>query len=656
MAGTGRVLNNRARRLSNRIKDLISNRDGSVAMMTALLLPVILAFVALSVEYGNGLLVQVSNQRVADAAAYAGALAFSASESELDMVAAAQQVADLNGVDASGLSVVLVTSPRDADLQAVRAVVATHNTLLLAPILGVDPDLTISAAAYASISAPTAACIIALDPASSGVTLSGGVGLQAENCSVASNAGIIAPCGTFIVAEDASYSNGAVADCLWAPNILKPDNSALALAKHPVADPLDGSAAVANLAARFEAMRSAGWPSEVSVTAGTNLVFGGSASPPATALALASVGCSYDPAYYSEWWVSQWVVSCTPQTINLGSLFVAGGVQVSFDVTSDSNKTYNFSGSIQNQGTALSFGNGQFNVANGVAGATISFGAGSFHIGRSNTACDGADYSICASGTVGFGGPSTFVLDAGFFVNGGARLTLGAGTTNRYAIGAASNGEAITLSGGAIATMADATGSDGVFRVDGNVNGGGGGSCLVFPAAAQHDIAGYVHLAGGAKFGAGIYTIDGYLRIDTGGANCGTRYAVDGTDVVIVISGTFTPNDWACAGRAFCLSGGNDINLVAPTTGPNANLAVIGPQDEAIVAGAALDAGGQAQVSGAFYFPHGPIDMTGGASLGGSSGGCLQLIGSSITLSGGTKGAYQCVGANSTAIAVTLVQ
>ncbi|WP_245451801.1 hypothetical protein [Mesorhizobium waimense] len=37
--------------------------------------------------------------------------------------------------------------------------------------------------------------------------------------------------------------------------------------------------------------------------------------------------------------------------------------------------------------------------------------------------------------------------------------------------------------------MADAT-SSGVFQVVDNVNGGGGGSCFVIPATAQHDIQG----------------------------------------------------------------------------------------------------------------------------------------------------------------------
>ncbi len=44
--------------------------------MAALALPLIVGFAALSTEYGYGLLVRDQNQRIADLASYAGALAY----------------------------------------------------------------------------------------------------------------------------------------------------------------------------------------------------------------------------------------------------------------------------------------------------------------------------------------------------------------------------------------------------------------------------------------------------------------------------------------------------------------------------------------------------------------------------------------------------
>ncbi|WP_296041440.1 pilus assembly protein TadG-related protein [uncultured Agrobacterium sp.] len=622
---------------------LAANRDGGIAIMAALALPLIIGFAALSTEYGYGLLVRDQNQRIADLASYAAALAYGNTNSQDSMRAAAENVAKLNGIDPGSVSVSLAPSPKDPTSQSVRVEVKTTNRLFLAPVLGVGKTLDISADAFASFGAAEAACIIALDKSGTGVTLSGGVQVGAPNCYVASNHSLVAPCGTKITAKSATYYMGTLEPCQWTPNIVKADGSPAPTARAPTSDTLEDHAGVAALNARFQIMRNASWPAVASVTRGQDVEFGGASSPPTTAAALKAIGCIYDPANYNQYWTEKWDVTCPGSKVDAGSLLVHGNLQVKFNVAGSGSTAYNFSGKIQNDnGTKLEFGDGIFTVAKGVYGADLTFGAGAFYFGMGDEKCGDARYSLCSSGKITIGGPSKFVLDAGFYVGGGASLKLGLGTSNSYTIGKSSGRNAVALGGGAVAVMADANTGKGIFRLNGDLNGGGGGSCITLPASAEHDISGNVNLAGGAKLGSGTYTIDGYFSVNTGGASCSDNVAVAGKDVTIIVSGVDTPSGSDCNKKSFCLTGGNAITLNAPKAGAYADLAIIGPQSSTKKAGAVITSGGQAKISGAFYFPNGTVEFGGGGQIGDASSGCLQLIGTSISLSGGSQAISQC--------------
>jgi hypothetical protein len=85
------------------------------------------------------------------------------------------------------------------------------------------------------------------------------------------------------------------------------------------------------------------------------------------------------------------------------------------------------------------------------------------------------------------------------------------------------------------------------------------------------------------------------------------------------------------------------VTLVAPSSGSEEGLAVIGPTSSSNTNGAILTAGASgADVSGAFYFPDGAISFGGGASMGNGSGECLMLLGSQVTMTGGTAVASTC--------------
>lgn len=633
----------------------LQDQNGAIAIMIALLLPVLIGFIGLSVEYGYTLLVRNQNQRIADISSVAGALAYANTSSETGMKTAALDAAALNGIAAEDVSVSLAASPKDPSSQAVHVEINTKNNMFLTPVLGGAAKVDIFTQAYASVGAQTHACIIALDQKGTGITLTGGVQAGAPNCYVASNEGISTTCGTKITAESASYFAGTLSPCQWSPSIVKGDGTPAPVTKTLTADPYKGNSAVVALNTRLDTNRRASWPSKVSVSTGTDLLFGG-VSPAETAAAIKSLGCNYDHAYYNQWYTTTWVVTCASKTLNIGNMKLIGGVNVDFNSSGSPDTVYNISGELKNEyGTSLVMGPGTYNVAKGIFATKLTIGPGTFNVGTLDEFCGGVRYSICAGGTTTFKGPSNFTLISGFWSGAGGILTLGTGNANSFIIGKSSGATAIGLDSGSITYMGD-TDSKGVFRVNGNVDGGGGGSCIIFPKAAQHDIVGSVGLSGGAKLGAGVYTIDGYLSVNTGGANCNGSDAVTGTDVTFVLSGKATPNDWECSGRVFCMTGGNKINMTAPTSGTYANLAVIGPQTPSINAGVNVTAGGQAKISGAFYFPNGPIDMGGGGSIGDSSIGCLELIGSSITLGGGALALSECSMPNSGNGKVALVQ
>lgn len=616
-------------------------------MVAALVLPVVLGFAALSAEYGHGLLTQVENQRVADMASYAGALAYSATSSEAQMDAAARNVARLNGIAPSALAVALVPSPRDGTGEAVHVRVITENTLLLAPILGVAPQLEIAAEAYAGVTGAAGGCILALDPLDTGVTLSGGTEINANDCMVASNAGVSVPCGTKITTAALSH-NATLADCQWEVNVKNPSGGPAPVSKGPSTDPLADHAGLGALRNRVSVIEDEDWASGgVSIPSGPSIDFAWNQA--ATIAQANAAGCNASFANPT------WTLTCSGLVVNFDAVTVGGGITLNFNVGGSPNTVYNL-GSISSSGAAaIRFGSGTFNVRGGLTiggGIHTSFGAGTFRFGER--------VSITTSQPTTFGGPSTFEFQKGILVGGGATVQLGQGGTNRYELGPASSGHAIQVDGGGRLFMADALVSGAGFRARGNILTGGG-SCLAIGASADHDIKGNVDAAGGIRLGAGVYTVTGYFALGNQGGgmvNCqGVNTSLLAENVTLVINGGAAPTSGTCAGQAFCAGAGyNGMVLSAPTAGSYAGLAIMGPQTAGNIRGALLTSGASGgRISGAIYFPHGPIQLSGGAGVAGGSD-CLQLIGSRITLSGGTSAASECVESGSSGGRVALIQ
>lgn len=634
-----------ARRAPRGLGQFFRNTRAAVSIVAALSLPALLAFSSLVAEYGHGLLIKTEDQRVADLAAYAGALAYNSSGTTSAMTSAADSVAALNGVSASSVSASLIASPTGDGNQAVMVKVSSSLKLYMAQVIGGGASLPVAAASYAELGAGASGCIIALSSGGAGVSLSGGTAVTAAGCSVASNASVAVPCGTTITTKAVSYDT--TAPTVGCSGIQPPSGtSSVSITKKPVTDPLAGTTGVTAATSHLTTVSGLTAPAAPSVTGGTAINFGYNQATTQSELPSGCTGTFASPT---------WTVTCTNGgTYTFGAFSLSGGITVNFNTAGSASTTYKFSGLVNDSGTALNFGPGTYDMAQGLTtggGSTTTFGAGTFYIGQMTSKCSGAKYSICHTGTLlSFGGPSTFVLQSGVYNSGGETLIMGSGSTNSFQIGPSSSGDAFTINGGATTTLADALGGASVFQLIGNFNvASGGGSCTTVSAAAQHDIYGNLTTAGGTILGAGVYSVTGYVALGGNGGGdvtcAGQTVGMDAAGVTFVIGGSGAPSSGTCSGDAFCVAAGyGDVTLTAPSSGTTEGLVVIGPTSASANGNALFTEGSSnTSLSGDFYFPQGSISLSGAANVGGGTGQCLELIGTQVTLSGGSALASNCV-------------
>ncbi len=621
---------------------LLGDTRGAITILSAFAILAIVGSSALALEFGYGLLREVENQRIADIAAYGGALVYNSTGSTSSTSSAVGNLAALNGLSSTAASSNVVTSPSGSGNQAVKVTVTTSSPLMLSRVLASSTTLPVSATAYAEIKGDAPGCIIALSGGGTGVSLTGGATLTASDCAVASNTTVTAhACSNTITTKYVDYNTTAPSpSCALVP---PSGTSSVKQSKTGTADPLASNTEVTGATSRISTVSSISSPA--APTGGNSVTFASSkitGSLPA--------GCTTSSSK------SPWAVTCNGAgPFNFAAISISGGAVLTLTTTSSS-AVLNISGGITLGG-----------------GTTATFGAGSYNLG--SVSCSGkSGYSICNTGTsLTFNGPNTFVLSGGIYNGGGAILAMGsASTNNSYNIGKAGDGNSINVGTSKIMTLADATGSGDVFQTAGNITSGGG-SCLAIPSAAEHDINGSINGAGGMSLGAGIYTVKGYVAFGNGGggdvSNCptsGTTTGLSGLGVTLVISGAATVSCNSVA-SAFCLGAGySTVNLTAPTSSSTlgsstAGLAVIGPQSSSSTAAAVFTSGAtNTRVSGAFYFPNGAVSMSGAATLHDTvdANACLMLVGSQVTLSAGSAAGTTCsgLGGSSSGTTIALVQ
>ncbi len=645
--GWGRNIHSHAQKpmLMRAFRDFLRDRGGNVTLVSALLLPSLLAFAGLATEFGTALHYKTQDQRVADAAAFAAATVYN-SNNAASVTSIAQQIASMNGMPTSSVAASLVTSPSGDGNQAVRVVVSSQAPLALSKLIAPTPTvLNVSATSYAEIKSAAPGCVVALKPTGAGVTLSGGTALTAQSCAVDSDAAVTVPCGTTITTVTLGY-NSTAAPSQPCNGIQAPAGKTLKMTKVSTPDPIAGTSQLTAATSDIANTQAVGNPSAPASVAGSNvhLDYSGTASG-------LPAGCT------GAWTNSGniWTITCTGNgPFNFGAFDWQGGITVRFNLSGSAAAVYNFA-SLTTQGTS-SFGPGTYNIRGGLSTTgTVTFGAGTFNIGGLSSNCNSAtNYAICntGGGTLTFGGPSTFVLAGGIANTGGGTMTLGSGSTNSFQIGKASNGDSYTGLGGAIVTFADAT--SGSFKMAGNFNVSGGGSCSYIAAATNHEINGNFNAAGGVTAGAGLYTVNGYIAFGASGGgdvSCGGQtIGVLAQNVTFVSTAVTTPSSGTCSGQAFCVGAGyGHVVIAAPTTGSYANMAVVGPVSGSSTAGAVITEGASSTtISGAFYFPAGAISLSGAGNLGSGTGQCLEVVGSQVTLSGGSALATACAGLGAT--------
>lgn len=619
---------------------LTKQRRAAIALVGAAAIAMLSAMMAVAVDLGTAYLAKVSDQRVADSAAYAGALAYNASASTTTMNSAVANLATLNGLPAGAATASLVVSPSGDGNNAVEVVVSTAEPLYLARVFQSSSSLTVTATSYAEVKPNASACIIALQAGGGGVTLSGATPVTASSCAVASNATVTVPCGTTITTKTLDYNSVAIPSQPCGGIKPPAGTASVNTIKTATADPLAKNTAVASAFTHLASVASLTGPAAPVVALGVSAVAFGytnaAGSPPRSQLT--SIGCT------GSFSGSTWTATCPAGgTYNFQSITLSGGITVNLVSSSPTNtpaNTYNFSGSINVGGSGASFGPGNYNVAGGIitgGGSITTFGAGNYAIGAGTVSCAGSFYSICNTGTSLTFGAGAYTVAGGIYNGGGATLSIGAGSsTNSFNIGPGGAGYAINQSG---STLTLGNMSSGTFQTVGNISTSGG-SMFTLSAAPAHDLSGAFNLAGSATIGAGTYTIAGNVGFGVGGGG-GT---VTGAGVTIITSGSFT-----------VAAGFSNVTLTAPPSGTLQDLVVASNG----FSGATFSEGAIGNsLSGAFYFPSAPITLSGAGSVGSGAGQCLELIGSAISLSGGSALASTCSGLAGSASggAVVLVQ
>lgn len=154
------------------------------------------------------------------------------------------------------------------------------------------------------------------------------------------------------------------------------------------------------------------------------------------------------------------------------------------------------------------------------------------------------------------------------------------------------------------------------------------------PAGCTYSVfTGNVTFQKNIKLAAGYYVFKNGFTVDP---NASWPTNVDGTAGVTMIFIGDANNDLSTAGNA-------TWNIVAPTTGPTAGIAIWIPSTSPITS-ANFNASGTSTFTGAIYAPSVSLTMNGGSSNTAlPGGGCTQIIAGTVNITGG--GTYNATGA-----------
>jgi len=596
------------------------DEQGTITLLAAFLLPVLIGFLALAAEFGYGLLMQVENQRVADAAAMSAALAYgNGKTTATQYTSAASNIVSLNGMSDATLAVTLTTVPQDSSKQAIKVVLTRTEVLGLAKAISSLVSMPISATSYAQIGQSAASgCVMALKASGQGVNVASGSNITASSCNVVSNASISCSGSSTIAASSKIYVGNITCGT--------------GTKTSSVTDPLALNSGVIAATAELNNLSNLTAPSSPAATGGVSLDFNGSSVSNSTLNTLRSMGCT---ASFSSSSGAIYTVSCPTGTYNLSGITVTNS-QLAW--TGTSNSTFNVSGSItiNNGSNGVNFnGGGIWNVNSGILnqGPQTTFDTGTYNIGSTSSASCSGTYSICntSGSSLTFNGSSIFSLAAAIR-NHGNKVSLGligSSQSNSIKIGSGSDGAAIYLTAGTV-TLGDAS----TFQLFGNVTQVAS-SCVRFGSATMHDVIGSISINGSMQMYDGTYAISGSFAAPSGGSvgpcNGTTPSSFLTTSNATLAIGGATKVA-SCSSSIVCLIENGSISMTAPKSGTYQNLAMIVPSSTASGLASLSLGGSTATISGAIYMPN--LTFTASGSIKVTSGTCLDIITAEIIVTG----------------------
>lgn len=180
------------RRIVSTFVDIVSDRSGGVAIMAALLMPVLALGMGLGAETGYQYMTQRNLQYTADLAAHAGGVRLRAGDEKVSIDAAALHVAKAAGFAIEEGSFVLhtppVTGPNSGNPASVEVLLTKTQARFFSALIDSEPVL-IGARAVAQVTpSGSTACVLALSPTGTrAITVSGSTDVSLEGCDVATN-------------------------------------------------------------------------------------------------------------------------------------------------------------------------------------------------------------------------------------------------------------------------------------------------------------------------------------------------------------------------------------------------------------------------------------------------------------------------------------
>lgn len=607
------------RSIAARMRRFAGDARGAVAVIGALSLTTLVGMGAFAVEISRGYAADTANQRIADMAALAGALAYNVNSNTSQMTATAKAVVAAQGLPSSAATVALVTDAASAK-QLVQVSVTTPVPLALGRVFtsALSYDVTAVGSATTTTTTTTSPpCIVALNNNNStGITLDGGVSISAAGCAVNTNGRVTVPYGTSITAKQVNAGGtvvnpgNGITTAPTAGNIVA--NKANAASDWMKEDSgLKAALCQVNkLAGSSDSDYADGNTACISQQALPVTLANTSTEDWTTGYVPLNAGTPHQ--YQTSAYSCQYNIPMGTWTIR--KLTIGGGCTMTFA----SGSTLKFE-SIDLNGT-LTIGDGNVTVVNTLTqNSDLTMGNGNHSFG-----------AIAISGgrtlTIGTG---NFNLGKAISIGGGTKIYINIGAGNSVAIGNDGSGTAINLGNGSLLCFTVVNGSGcvaptaagGNFSVNGQVVTGGG-STLVFPKAATHIINGSLSSAGSMTFGAGLYVLNGSFTNGTGGQ-------MSGQDVTFAMSGIYS------------LGGGTSLDLAAPGALSSYGLPGILFATKSS-AGASMYAGANGRYAGLIYAPKSDVSMQGGSSISGYGSSCMMMIVKTLSL---TQGGAMSTGA-----------